>query len=98
LTTTQATVLAEITDMIRLILDEYGLEETEITMDTKFHEDLDMESIDLVTLGGQLADRYGDRVNFAEFIANLDLDEIISLEIGRLVNYVVGCLCTVETR
>jgi acyl carrier protein len=83
-------VLAEITDMLREILDEYGLEHMDVTVDTRFHDDLEMESIDLVALAGRLAERYGDGVNFAEFVAGMELDEIITLRVGRLVDYVVA--------
>ena len=86
-TLTTEAVLADITGMLRDVLDGYEVDE--ITMDTTFHDDLEMESIDLVALGGHLTERYGDRVNFAEFIAGLDLDEIIDLTVGRLVEYVV---------
>jgi acyl carrier protein len=87
-TLTTGAVLADITAMLHEVLDGYEVDE--ITMDTTFHDDLEMESIDLVALGGHLTERYGDRVNFAEFIAGLDLDEIIDLKVGRLVEYVVA--------
>jgi len=86
------TVLAEIAELLRGILDEYGIDDAEIGMDTRFHDDLELESIDLVTLAGRLAERYGSRVNFAEFVADLDLEEIITLTVGRLVDYVVAAL------
>jgi acyl carrier protein len=88
----QESVLADIAGMLRVVLDDYGMEDAEITLDTKFHDDLELESIDLVTLSSQLEDRYGDRVNFAEFVAGLDVDEIIDLSVGRLVDYVVTAL------
>jgi acyl carrier protein len=87
---TEQTVLAELTVMLRDVLDGYELDDAEVTMDTRFGEDLEMESIDLVALGAQLTTRYGGRVNFAEFVADLDLDEIIDLTVGRLVAYVVA--------
>ncbi|MFE2431783.1 phosphopantetheine-binding protein [Streptomyces sp. NPDC059373] len=82
--------------MLRAMLDEYGLDDTEITLETRFTEDLELESIDLVTLAGSLEARWGRQVNFAEFVAGLDLDEIIDLSVGRLVEYVAGCLRTAE--
>jgi acyl carrier protein len=88
----EASVLADISGMLRVLLDEYGLDDAEITMDTKFHDDLELESIDLVGLSGQLRERYGDRVNFASFIAERDLGEIIALTVGELVEYVVTSL------
>ncbi|WP_181775750.1 acyl carrier protein [Amycolatopsis pittospori] len=86
------TVLADITAMLRELLEEYGLDDAEIDRDTKFHDDLELESIDLVALSGQLRDHYGDKVNFAEFIAERELDEIIALTVGELVDHVVTSL------
>jgi acyl carrier protein len=88
------TVLGEIDAMLRVILDEYGLDDAEIGMDTKFHDDLELESIDLVTLAGKLEQRYGSAVNFAEFIADLELEAIIALTVGQLVGYVATALST----
>ncbi|WP_413811976.1 acyl carrier protein [Streptomyces sp. OE57] len=91
-------VLAEISGMLRTMLDEYGLDDIEVTMETRFTEDLELESIDLVTLAGSLETRYGRQVNFAEFVADLELDEIIDLTVGQLVEYVVRCLRAVRER
>jgi acyl carrier protein len=89
----QAVVLTEITAMVEQVLGEYGLDEdVEVTMATTFLDDLGLESIDLVVLAGHLEARYGSHVNFAEFVADLELDEIIGLTVGRLVDHVVGCL------
>jgi acyl carrier protein len=95
-TATLPAVLAEIADLLRGLLDEYGLDDVGIGMDTRFHDDLELESIDLVTLAGRLEERYGSRVNFAEFIAELDLEEIITLTVGRLVDYVAAALRDAE--
>jgi acyl carrier protein len=92
----EESVLADIADMLATLLDEYGLEDVEIGMQTRFNRDLELESIDLVTLAGSLEARWGRQVNFAEFVAGLDLDEIIDLRVGRLVEYVAGCLRTAE--
>ncbi|MBB4680815.1 phosphopantetheine-binding protein [Crossiella cryophila] len=89
---THEAVLSDIGVMLHKVLGEYGLDEVEVTMDSTFHDDLELESIDLVALAGQLEERYGSRVNFAEFIAELELDQIIALTVGQLVDYVVGAL------
>ena len=91
----EVTVLAQLSEMLRELLEEYGLdvEDTaEITMDTTFHDDLELESVDLVALSGRLREHYGDRVNFATFIAERDLDEIIALTVGELVRHIVVSL------
>lgn len=91
-TVNEVSVLADLSGMLRLLLEEYGLDDAEITMDTKFHDDLELESVDLVGLSGQLRETYGERVNFAQFIAERELDEIIALTIGELVRYIVESL------
>lgn len=85
----EQTVLADLTEMIGIVLEDIGTLDTEVTLDTTFRDDLDLESIDLVALGGLLGERYGDRVNFAEFVADLDLERIIALTVGDLVEYVL---------
>ncbi|MBC3840856.1 acyl carrier protein [Streptacidiphilus sp. 4-A2] len=80
--------------MLAAVLDDYGLDEAEVTMEARFTEDLELESIDLVTLAGLLQERWGARINFAEFIADMELDEIIGLTVGRLVDYVADRLQT----
>ncbi|GAA1254751.1 phosphopantetheine-binding protein [Kitasatospora nipponensis] len=89
---TEQEILGEIAGMLAAVLGDYGLEESEVTMEARFTEDLELESIDLVTLAGRLQDRWGARINFAEFIAGMELEEIIGLTVGRLVGYVADRL------
>ncbi|MCX4513800.1 phosphopantetheine-binding protein [Streptomyces sp. NBC_01619] len=89
-------ILADITAMIGLVLEDDGLDGTEVGMRTRFARDLEFESIDLVTLAGHLEDRYGHAVNFAEFMASMELDDIIELTVGRLVEHVAQCLKSAE--
>ncbi|WP_306321364.1 MULTISPECIES: acyl carrier protein [unclassified Streptomyces] len=91
-TVTETSVLAELTDVLGSVLDADELEFIEITMDTRFVEDLDLESIDLVTLTGELRRRYGDAVDFPAWFASLELSEIVGLSVGQVVRYVVGQL------
>jgi len=78
--------------MVVKLLEEYGMDDAELTPETAFHNDLGLESIDLVTLGGMLAEFYGPRVNLAEFLAELPIDEVIGLRLGRLAGFVRGAL------
>lgn len=94
----EQSVLADITGMIAKVLEEdgYGLDGIEIGMETRFDRDLELESIYLVALADLLERRYGSRINFAGFLAGLELDEIVQLTVGRLVEHVVENLKSVE--
>jgi acyl carrier protein len=83
--------LLEVADMIRAVLDDYDLGDTEITRDTSFQRDLQFESIDIVVLGSRLGARYGTVINFARFLSELELDQIISLTVGDIIDYVESC-------
>lgn len=87
----QTTILAEISEMLQAVLKDYD-PDTEITMDTTFREDLEMESIDVVSLAGRLQARYGNAVNFAQFVANLDLETVKTLRVGQLVAHIAASL------
>ncbi|MEV4504618.1 acyl carrier protein [Streptomyces klenkii] len=87
-------VLDEVLGMIGAVLGEPvdDFHDGEITRETGLHEDLDMVSIDFADLGGRLAAAYGERVNLAEYFAELDLSRIMYLTVGDIVDYVVSCL------
>ena len=84
----------EVLDAVRTIIagvvGEDYVQELEIGMDTSFHDDLDIESIEFVALGEALTARYGDRVDLAGWIASMDFDEIIDMKVGRLVKHIVS--------
>lgn len=83
------TVLEDIRAMVTEVLDGFELD-VEVTPNTTFHEDLGLESIDLVTIGAMLSERYGEHVNLAQFLAEKELDDVIGMRIGMLVDFVLA--------
>lgn len=61
----------------------------DIDLDTSFQEDLELESIEFVSVSEALMGRYGDRVDFVAWMAAMDLDEILGLTVGDLVEFIV---------
>ncbi|MDQ3404733.1 MAG: acyl carrier protein [Actinomycetota bacterium] len=87
---TETAVLDEVTEMIRMVLEGDELD-IAVTVDTSFQRELEFESIDIVVLGNHLGARYGEMINFPRYLAELDLDQIIALTVGDLVDYVESC-------
>ena len=85
----EAQVLEVVRSLIGEIIGEEYLLDLTIDMETSFEDDLEMESIEFVKLGAKLTEHYGGKVDFAGFLADLDLDEIISMRVGTVVNYIV---------
>ncbi|GLZ40428.1 phosphopantetheine-binding protein [Actinokineospora sp. NBRC 105648] len=89
--TTDTGVLDTVAVLIERVLDRDGAA-AEITRETSFQDDLEFESIDIVVLGTQLADRYGAAINFPRYLSTLEIDDIIGLRVGDLVDYVESCV------
>jgi acyl carrier protein len=88
---------AEVVRMITEVVGDDFLLDTEITPDTTFSEDLALESIELVMLGEQLRQLYGDRVNLVDFIAEMEIDDIMAMTVGSLASYVEAATAQAAT-
>ena len=62
-----------------------------ITMATSFNADLELESIEFVALAEKLQQRYGESVDFVGWISRKELDQIIGLTVGELVEFIASC-------
>jgi acyl carrier protein len=62
-----------------------------ITMTTSFNADLELESIEFVALAEKLQERYGAGVDFVGWIAGKELDRLIALTVGELVEFIESC-------
>jgi acyl carrier protein len=62
-----------------------------ITMATSFNADLELESIEFVALAEKLQQHYGSKVDFVGWISTKELDQIISLTVGELVEFIASC-------
>ena len=86
---------AEILDTVARFIAEVMGEDLEldepIVLSTSFNADLELESIEFVALGELLQEHYGDRVDFVGWLSSKELEEIISLTVGELVEFISGC-------
>ncbi|WP_088041251.1 acyl carrier protein [Bacillus sp. EAC] len=64
----------------KIIVDRLGVEESEIAITSRFKEDLDADSLDIVELVMQLEDE------FELEIADEDAEKIVT--VGDVVNYI----------
>jgi acyl carrier protein len=81
-------VLDEVVQLLIEVVGEDFLLDLEITRDTTFSDDLALESIEFVALAEKLQHRYGGRVDFAAFVADMDITEIMAMKVGTLVAYI----------
>jgi acyl carrier protein len=90
-------VLGEVANLVRDVIGEEWVNDIDITLNSSFADDLELESIEFVALAERLKTNYGKRVDFAGWLAKKELKEIISLKVGDLVGFIVECLSKSET-
>lgn len=89
---TQEAVLATVARILVEVIGEEWADETPIELDTSFADDLELESIEFVALAERLQEHYGAQVDFVGWLSDKELDEIIALEVGDLVDFIVAKL------
>lgn len=85
-------VLADVRRIVVEVIGEDYVSELDIERTTAFRADLDVESIELVALGEALRARYGEGIRLAQWIGDMELEEIIAMTVGQLVDHIVEAL------
>ena len=89
-TVTNEAVLADLERMLIEVIGEDLLLDGPLTMETSFDQDLQLESIEFVALSEKLLETYGEQVDFVSWLAEMELDDIIALTVGQLVEFVAA--------
>jgi acyl carrier protein len=75
---------------IRAVVGEEWAEDIEISMDTSFVDELEIESVEMVALSERLQDRYGESIDLAAWLASKEMDELITLRVRDLVEHLAA--------
>lgn len=79
------------TQFITEVIGEEFVEEMDITMESSFTKDLEMDSIEIVSFSEKIKTHFGDQIDFTGWLSNMDLDQLINLDLGTIVNYIEEC-------
>ncbi|EFC79662.1 phosphopantetheine-binding protein [Parafrankia sp. EUN1f] len=82
-------VLSEVAAILRDVIGEEYVVDMSIEMDTSFNEDLELESIEFVTFADRLRETYGEHVDFVGFLSEMDVDQVINMKVGEVVDFIV---------
>lgn len=87
---------AEILTVVRqqlLLVMELEEDELEIEMKTRFQDELELESIEMIALGDAVKSHYSQLkesntdVNFAGWLSQLSIEQLMELSVGDLVEW-----------
>ncbi|AOM78505.1 acyl carrier protein [Pedobacter steynii] len=73
------------------VIGEEFVEEMDITMESSFTKDLEMDSIEIVSFSEKIKNHFGEQIDFTGWLSAMDLDELINLNLGTIVNYIEEC-------
>ncbi len=90
--TSEDAILEEVVGILVEVIGEDFLLDVEVTADTSFNDDLAVESIEFVALAEKLRERYGEKVDFVAFVGEMEVEEIVSMTVGRLVTHIQQCI------
>jgi acyl carrier protein len=88
---TDAQILEALTVLLREVLDEDWDDDVVVTRETSFSEDLELESLELVDLSERMGGSFPD-VDFVSWLSNLELDTLMQLSVGHVVDFIRGQL------
>ncbi len=85
-------ILKDIKRFMEEVIGDEWIDGEEISFETSIANDLEMESIEIVELAEKITTHYGNRVNFVLWMSTMDLDRIINLTVGEIVDFIDSCV------
>lgn len=67
------------------------VEEMDITPESSFTRDLEMDSIEIVSFSEKIKAHFGEQIDFTGWLSSMDLDQLINLDLSMIINYIYEC-------
>jgi acyl carrier protein len=87
-----AEILAVVVDKIRSTINEDWIEDFPIGPETRFGEDLEIESIEFVKIADAIQSHYGPRLDIASWLSGKTIHELIALNVDEITGYIARAL------
>ena len=78
-------------DFITQVIGEEFVEEMDVTPESSFTKDLEMDSIEIVAFSEKIKMHFGDQIDFTGWLSSMDLDELINLDLRMIIAYIQEC-------
>ncbi|WP_251040612.1 MULTISPECIES: acyl carrier protein [Chryseobacterium] len=73
------------------VIGEEFVEEMDITPESSFTKDLEMDSIEIVSFSEKIKAHFGEQIDFTGWLSSMDLDQLINLDLRMIINYIYEC-------
>jgi acyl carrier protein len=83
-------VLQLVIDKIRSTVNEDWIEDFEIGPETRFNDDLELESVEFVKIADAIQAHYGTQLDVVGWLSGKSIQELIGLSVGDLTDFIAG--------
>ncbi|MDB5968865.1 MAG: acyl carrier protein [Hydrocarboniphaga sp.] len=77
---------------IRSTINEDWIQDFEIEPETRFNDDLELESIEFVKIADAIQAHYGTQLDIVGWLSGKSIQELISLSVGELAEFISGAV------
>lgn len=80
--------LAVVIEYIRNTINEDWILEFEINAETRFNDDLEIESIEFIKIATAIQQHYGTHLDITGWLSGKTIHDLIGLSVGDLTDYI----------
>jgi acyl carrier protein len=73
------------------VIGEEFAEDLDISRESSFTRDLEMDSIEIVSFSEKVKSHFGEHIDFTGWLSGMDLDQLINLKLEDIINYIETC-------
>ncbi|UII24742.1 phosphopantetheine-binding protein [Fulvivirga maritima] len=84
-------ILEEMKSIIADVIGEEFVEDMDITEESSFTSDLEMDSIEIVSFSEKVKESFGKDIDFTGWLTNKNLEEIIEMKLKDVIDFIQSC-------
>lgn len=73
------------------VIGEEFVEDLDISRESSFTRDLEMDSIEIVSFSEKVKLHFGEHIDFTGWLSGMDLDQLINLKLDDIIKYIESC-------
>lgn len=85
-------ILKQVIATIRRTVDEDWIQDFDIGPQTRFNDDLELESIEFVKIADAIQAHYGTQLDVVGWLSGKSIQELIGLSVGDLSTFIAGAV------
>jgi acyl carrier protein len=84
-------IFAVLKVFITEVIGEEFVEDMDITRESSFTKDLEMDSIEIVSFSEKVKAHFGENIDFTGWLSGMDLDQLINLKLDDIIKHIETC-------